>query len=1237
MKNTIAAPCRLLPLLLCIGIACISQARAEMDYEYGKALIERNAPGFPTDDLVERLIVKLEAGSESKLEAMLIKASLRRKQAERASVEKRKELLDQAEALYREFQATGAKHRLSTVAESESSSLRGDMVKAQISAAKELAQKDPKKAAAVRLEAAQTMEKIAEQYKTAMEAAQPKFKAAFEAFKKWSEKENPEGEKQPPRDLLVPLDKTFTEWIVADRRYIASKVEQVNCYDEAAPERKTLAETLIKTCEERMAEEAIGSFPLMGAWYAMMQGRLHAATGKDDKASEAWNNALTMTSDMVNLSPDQTRQLLAMKRMILHDLVKLRINKGKYSEVVDIIGQSLMDNQLRPLFDEPSGKELMIDYAKSMVLQAEAGTSDFENAIKTLRNLIEKENRTGQTLWAGRFSLAIAEIAKEARKRKINPRLSAGEWYDAARGFFITGQAEHQKFLEYQATDPKDPKVNEQYQLASEQFELAVDYYRRSISVARNPQTELYSRLLVEPKAWFEMGICYVKTQQYLEAVLAYQTLRDTFGAEYRNKWLPDPNKPEGKRLLTKEVMALFAEYDKPKEGLLPRGSTNLLVSLDKHISGNKDVWSSGLKGRILEDMKDDPASDSGINDSDYITAKAAMEMGRTLAAAAKSSKEAKSATETYQQALAKYVEAGDRFLKVKQGSKAYETAQYQAGSCFTMAQEALASGRIPGKKEDLDARVAEATKKALDSFRTYEEVIAKNAPVDDEEKNRRQNLRGAVLLARGALLLGSRQWEAAATSADEYVAWEAETTVAKSSKAIAFLNKYRALIELASITLAPKSEPYLEQAEKTLKEWRAVRPKDNTTYVFMVNALSRRYLIAAAQAAKLNLEKALVEKYELKLTELQWSRIEMMAASDADDLALEDYTRMLSLFNKTGQDKRAADWAVRLLAKFDPENKNCKIPDEEVVWVDMLERMYKIIRYDDLQKWDRCKKDHRLLLDFMYDTSKGRAYDELSEKRPEADRYNFNLAKARAQLDTLRGNFPDCKTLSPALGENNRSMLQMIEDEIDFRQKIEATRDLLSTISLNVAAQIEKEQGGKEEAMKYREIANQQIKILLDVRGETPAMQIKSAEIDKSNGKYEDALTTLYNVLDDADKSSTVYFDAKRHISETMALMKKWNDAVEFPEFVAMTASLDAQIVKERWPSMKAFLQDCYKNGAKQPERMKEILSAEPKPQAPAKPDSPAKTDDAVKSAEPTKTGEAAKSEQPPAESKSN
>src|SRR5689334_22244986 len=66
--------------VLAVGLA--PRASAEQDYEFAKRLMEEDEPSFGTDDLVQRLIVKLEGAPGTMIDAKLIKATVKRRQAE---------------------------------------------------------------------------------------------------------------------------------------------------------------------------------------------------------------------------------------------------------------------------------------------------------------------------------------------------------------------------------------------------------------------------------------------------------------------------------------------------------------------------------------------------------------------------------------------------------------------------------------------------------------------------------------------------------------------------------------------------------------------------------------------------------------------------------------------------------------------------------------------------------------------------------------------------------------------------------------------------------------------------------------------------------------------------------------------------------------------------------------------------------------------------------------------------
>ena len=280
----------------------------------------------------------------------------------------------------------------------------------------------------------------------------------------------------------------------------------------------------------------------------------------------------------------------------------------------------------------------------------------------------------------------------------------------------------------------------------------------------------------------------------------------------------------------------------------------------------------------------------------------------------------------------------------------------------------------------------------------------------------------------------------------------------------------------------------------------------------------------------------------------------------------------------------------------------------------------------------------------------------------PEYDKYDRDLEKALKQVETIKKNYPDCQTLpNPQTGKpilkaveslkdwaaafkdkypelkdllyasdgEPKAMLTLVEEEIDFCRKVEAARDLLSSLALEVADKAQKE-GRADDAKNYRALANDQIKILMELRGPTPQMQLLSAGIDVSNGKYDTALDTLYTVKGTVDRDSALYIDASHKISEVYAKMKNWKQAVEYPQGIAISLSgnFKSPFVRKYWPEMREFLKECYANGVPCPPQLKSCMeedkAAEPPAGAPKQDDAkgqkteaapqPATTDEAKK-----------------------
>ena len=240
---------------------------------------------------------------------------------------------------------------------------------------------------------------------------------------------------------------------------------------------------------------------------------------------------------------------------------------------------------------------MIIDYAKALTLPDEAAAKEYEKAIRALREA-SLHDRSQQ--WQNTFSRTMAEILMRARAQRIAPHLTAPEWYDCARGFSLMGRYIYTQQYERleKSTDPAErAQAPAKFQEAYQEYSNAVDYYRRAISESRRAdRTDLATRLEVEPKAWYEMGLSYQRMRHNYEAIIAYIALRDSFLPDSRSKWLPDP--VHDARAYTPYVKAALAKLDLPKEkeGLLARAGVNILIALDENQTLHKDPWNAALE-----------------------------------------------------------------------------------------------------------------------------------------------------------------------------------------------------------------------------------------------------------------------------------------------------------------------------------------------------------------------------------------------------------------------------------------------------------------------------------------------------------------------------------------------------------------------------------------------------------------------------------------------------------------
>ena len=424
------------------------------------------------------------------------------------------------------------------------------------------------------------------------------FRAALKRFLAERERLNPRGDEDQVPGPEFTMDNAFNAWDSATQKYVLTRLKQIESPNSTTAQRTVQALEAVGNLQEFINDESLGGFPATTSKYEYLCGRLLSAIGKDDDANQAWS--ATLNFDIAGLSEMQKRKLLIVRKHVIYDLIKSKMNAKKYSDVETCVDQARTDSLTRQMFDEDIGKELLLDYARALVSGVETASADVEHAVRTLLAAAAREKPN--SLWANTLSIAIAESIQNSSGKKLYLDLSAQEWFEAGKGAQLWGRLLHTKYEQRQkstdANEKAEASVN--HEGALWEFANAVDYFRHSIVQARRPKHgSLAVRLEVEPKAWFEMGQCYLRMQNNCEAIIAFHSLRTSFMPNSRVQWLP--NIESMPKAYTKAVTNALETLDLTKEkgGVLALSADRIRMALAINENAHSDDWNMALKSRI--------------------------------------------------------------------------------------------------------------------------------------------------------------------------------------------------------------------------------------------------------------------------------------------------------------------------------------------------------------------------------------------------------------------------------------------------------------------------------------------------------------------------------------------------------------------------------------------------------------------------------------------------------------
>ncbi|GMV79835.1 MAG: hypothetical protein AMXMBFR7_10190 [Planctomycetota bacterium] len=1120
---------------------------AQDDYVYAQRLLETHAEDLDAPSLVRRLAARLESARDPRrtLTARLLRAMACRTDARRATPARRQELLAEAEAHYQAFLAGGANHPDLARARADTETLQLDFARAQAQAAAA----DPAQAAELGRQAAQRLLEKADTHRIAAERLRVPLKAAFADPDLESEDDAKRAR------VLQRIQAALEPYLEHERPHLTLRLEALAAMP-TGPERAAAARALIAHLQAQLDSEDLGLLDDLCAWLQYAKGRTHALIQDEDAAAAAWHEALGY--EMGGAPAEARAAALEIRKAILRDYVAMHersASPARFEKIVEIVSGAVDHPghpDLQRLRCEPEGKLLRIARARAWPHVPEAGTEEFERALRDLHAIV----RYGPP-WSRNAAQAMAELAALAAQRRLRPNLAPAVWLGAAHGAWLDGHAAAQRARELGPAETPEARAVRETERAS--FERAVALYRKAISTARGgPHASPAERLLVEPRAWSEMSDAHLRLDEPLETYLAAQALRDFFAPDRRARWLPDP-KRDPKFYARTEIAAALAALDAPaghepgREGWLARAANAAHFALGRLQRADPHLYLRLQEGQAQPNA----------------CARAAilLDDARRLYAAARAAESPDAALARARDAFLKAETAALGFQSLAAGDPQLETALYQAGAAWALAAQLAAEA--PLKHAPEAARERACAEQALARWEAYESHLRAHPEQDDRALARRTERARAIALQRLLLHHQGRDWDRVLEAAAAYTAL---APAADPNAALVALRSVQALAARAEGLPAPEAAQRLGTAEALLGRL-AAQPAHLS---FARRTLAARYAALAADSACEPEERRAWHGRAADLFAAD------LAAQEAPPL--ETAARLLPLLQAAGRPRDAAAHALRLLERHDPNRRNAGIDDE--AWPALLEAMQSVLRFEDRERWKRCRQDHAVLIDWLYETREGAANGDDPSLRPAHDKRPVDYERALEQLASIRRNYPDAATVAPRRDEERfrgASWLDAVAAEIALRRTLLSVREGAVDLALE-AAQEEEAAGRAGEAARLRQAAADQLGLLLEALGDIPSLRLRRAEALAAGGAIHEAIGLLEALRAEwPERDSAWYVRLSRRISELHFERRAFAAAAEWPERMRI-AGVNAEWKRKHWPDVDAFLERCYAAGAPRP-----------------------------------------------------
>ena len=1152
----------LLGAVLSAVIICGRDARAEREYEFGKALME--SLGY--FDLAEAQFLRVQDDPKlsraERLEGTLGLGTLKKRQAKSsADADEKSKLFKEALKHFETFLGDcGDRHALRGTAIEEMADIRLEYAKA---VSKQIeTETDAEKRSALIKQAQALFDKALDPLKEAADISGKR-------YEELREKLDAMNEKAISRQQRVGLMKLLEASVKARQRYVNTMFQKTEIFPAASKERKEFVEKKILAEIDSQIEKYL-EYDLVIKWFELAKGRAFAQIGDYAQAYEKGFDPV-IGLDTRGMPKNVRLYVDGLRKPAYYFKAKCAYDTQNYKDAVSTV-DLMIGLDYRDSLKETIGKGAVVIKTDALV-----ALGDYNEAMKALAIIVKSTDEKDP--WRNTVHQKRAEILQKAKAAGVQLERDPGALHSSAMGLY-----------------------------QKKKYEECVGAYREAIRAAKDPDLPYLERLKWEPRCWFEMGLAFFKMKLYYESAICFESVLENFSPHILGERFAK-NRQYQRQLDTIKAEIAAGKRKSDVEGAKPNAHSELFKDLSKR-KDYKDVLPAvadfvnksadnyrkviGLRKRMTKSEADVELYLNALKvlvevrpelaaEKDYFFAKAVFEEGGdALTDASRLLRtNAVAAAKKLREGISGMEKAAAGFKDVKRTSSFYETALHNTANTYYRVVDTLSKFKKRHPKSIKAAEVEKYGKLSLEYYDKYLEFIKSHPAITPEVKLQRKKYTADIYLARPLVQLILGDAKSAIEGCAAYLKLKERK---KEYDSLVMWTQFKAYRELATAKGAT-----IEEIEAGVKDMVALakrmkaHPKASRFFT-----TAGRYIAATYGTGSNNLimlrkkmineapsvpkpqqaaYQAKLKRVEEKVKEYKYQSAKWVKDTLSDNPTMAELGSVGKVFYGLKRYEDAKAIYEKLLDSFDGDGDKKTRDLTEGEFAELREKIW----YDDEGKLDKARKDFDKVKDFIFDKeeSKGVPPEERTEELQD-------YGKAMDVIEQMVGKQGYAKDIQIKDG------IEVIRKELETRLMFLVASQQISECYVALAKEAEAD-GDEDKAQDYWKKANKQFIALLEywytdvdlrfgLAGSYAALGKKDPEM------YKKAMETYIELKEKVAEKSDKWFEANKALSEVFLQMGEARKALAFPLILQLTMP---EYGKTMWPDMEDFVAKCKAAGA--------------------------------------------------------